>query len=72
MRILMMNSTIEYADGRNSLMEYSEVKSVSDASFADGRIAEKKSCAKNMLAKSFDLKTISELTGLSEAKIGNL
>jgi predicted transposase/invertase (TIGR01784 family) len=55
-----------------SLMEYSEVKNVSDASFGDGRIAEKREIAKNMLAKSFDLKTISELTGLSEAEIGNL
>jgi predicted transposase YdaD len=72
MRILMMNSTIEYVDGRKSLLEYSEVKNVSGASFADGRLSEKKSCAKNMLAKSFDLKTISELTGLSEAEIGNL
>jgi hypothetical protein len=51
MRILIMNSTIEYADGGKNLMEYSEIKNVSNASFADGRIAEKKSCAKNMLAE---------------------
>jgi hypothetical protein len=43
----MMNSTIECADGRKSLMEYSEIKNVSDASFADGRIDEKKICKLN-------------------------
>ena len=37
-----MNSTIEYTDGRKSLLEYSEVKNVSGASFADGRLAEKR------------------------------
>jgi hypothetical protein len=46
-----MNSTIEYADGRKSFMEYSEIKNVSDASFGDGRIAEKREIAKNMLAE---------------------
>jgi len=68
----MMNSTIEYADGRKNLMEYSEIKNVSDAAFADGRIAEKKSCAKNMLAEKLPLELIVKLTGLSEAEIGNL
>ena len=53
-------------------MEYSEVQNVSDTAFGDGRIAEKREIAKNMLAKGFDLKTISELTGLSEAEIGKL
>jgi hypothetical protein len=45
----MMNSTIEYADGRKNLMEYSEVKNVSDASFADGRIAEKRDVLKTLI-----------------------
>jgi predicted transposase/invertase (TIGR01784 family) len=63
-----------------SLIEYSEVKNVSDTSFEDGfgkgelkgKMEEKKEIAKNMLAKGFDLKIISELTDLSGAEIEKL
>jgi predicted transposase/invertase (TIGR01784 family) len=57
-------------------LEYSEVQNVSDTAFSEGKVEgkleEKQSIAKNMLAKGFDLKTISELTGLSEAEIEKL
>lgn len=57
---------------QKSLLEYSEVKNVSDTAFGDGVIAEKKNIAKAMLAKGFDLGTIAELTGLSCAQIEGL
>ena len=55
-----------------SLVEYSEVQNVSDTSFSDGELAKAIKIAKGMLAKWFDLKTISELTDLSEAEIEKL
>ena len=63
-----------------SLMEYSEVKNVSDTSFGEGpakgiekgELAQAIKIAQNMLVKGFDLKTISELTGLTPAEIEKL
>ena len=71
-----------------SLVEYSEVQNVSDTAFGDGekigiekgekigiekgKVEEKHTIAKNMLAKGFDLATISELTGLTAVEIENL
>ena len=61
---------------QKSLLAYSEVKNVSDTAFGEGKIEGKiegkKEVAKEMLAKGFDLKIISELTGLSEADIEKL
>jgi predicted transposase/invertase (TIGR01784 family) len=63
-----------------SLVEYSEVKNVSDTAFGDGKnvgIVEGESkairkVAKSMLAEGFDIKTIAKITGLSEAEIKKL
>jgi predicted transposase/invertase (TIGR01784 family) len=57
---------------QRSLLEYSEVKNVSDTAFGEGEIAGVRKVAKGMLAKGFDLKTISELTDLSVAEIEKL
>jgi predicted transposase/invertase (TIGR01784 family) len=67
-----------------SLIEYSEVKNVNDTAFGEGmakgekigiekgELAKAVKVAKGMLAKGFDLETISELTGLTSAEIENL
>ena len=55
-----------------SLMEYSEVKNVSDTSFEEGELAKARKIAKGMLTKNFDLNIIAELTGLTENEIKNL
>jgi len=55
-----------------SLMEYSEVKNVSDTSFEEGELAKARKIAKGMLTKNFDLNIIVELTGLTEYEIKKL
>jgi predicted transposase/invertase (TIGR01784 family) len=59
-----------------SLVDYSEVKNVSDMAFGDGiakgETKALRKVAKSMLAKGFELNTIAEITGLSEAKIKKL
>lgn len=57
---------------QKSLLEYSEVKNVSDTAFGEGELAKAIKIAKGMLAKGFDLKTISELTELTVAEIEKL
>ena len=73
---------------QNSLIQYWDLKNVSDTSFEEGEksgiekgerigiekgeLANALKIAKGMLDKGFDLKTISELTGLSEVEIEKL
>ena len=70
----------QYEAYLKSLVEYSEVKNVSDTSFEEGekigiekgKLEEKHAIARGMLAKSFDLETVSELTGLSRSEVERL
>jgi predicted transposase/invertase (TIGR01784 family) len=63
-----------------SLLEYWEVKNVTDTAFKEGEakgiekgeLAKAVKVAKGMLAKGFNLETISELTGLTPAEIESL
>lgn len=57
---------------QKSLLEYWEVKNVTDIAFEEGVIAEKKKIAKNMLAEKLPLELIAKLTDLALIEIENL
>lgn len=66
----------QYDAYQKSLLEYAEVKNVSDTSFEEGivkgKTEEKHQIARNMLAKGFELTMVSELTGLTLAEVNAL
>ncbi len=66
----------QYDAYQKSLLEYAEVKNVSDTSFEEGvnkgKFEGKYEIARNMLAKGFELTMVSELTGLTLAEINVL
>jgi predicted transposase/invertase (TIGR01784 family) len=67
---------LQHEQYQKSLVQYWEVKNVTDTAFKDGKtegeLEKAVKIARNMLAKGFDLETISELTGLSLSEIEKL
>jgi predicted transposase/invertase (TIGR01784 family) len=64
-------SSEQYDDYLKSVFTYNEAKAVTDTAFADGKRDEKFETARAMLAKGFDVRTIADITKLTEAEIKN-
>jgi hypothetical protein len=57
---------------KKHLLEYSEVKNVSDTAFEEGELSKAKKIAKNLLAIGLPIETIAQTTGLTVANIERL
>jgi len=69
-------SATQYEQYQKSLIQYWEVKNVTDTAFKDGKIEGKiegkKEIAKNLFAMGLEIEAIVKATGLSEREIENL
>lgn len=58
----------QFDDYQKSLLEYWEVKNVKDTAFEEGKIAQRKEIANNMLALGLAIDVIAQTTGLTIAE----
>ncbi len=66
-------NSIQYELYQKSLLQYCEIKNITDTAFREGKIEGKLErdigIAKTMLAEGFDIKTIVKITGLTHQQI---